>query len=409
LAYLPITFCVIFPDMLTAEIKNSVLHAAARLLDVHREDILRANALDIAAAASLDATLRDRLLVSGRKIDGMIAALRLVAAAEDPENRLLSSYTHPNGMSVENRSVAFGNVLIIYESRPDVTVEAAASAFKAGNRIYLKGGKEARNTNLVLVDLWHRALADNGLETGWVTYLDLDRESTQNLLRANTLRLDLIIPRGGEALIHFVKTHTEIPVLVSGRGNNFVYIAADADISMAIALVLNGKSRLSVCNATDKVLFDRAIPGLETVVNRMVTEARNAGLHPLADETVHAIVPATEPVTGIAVWDEEFLSEKILFAVTPGPGSAIETINRHSGGHSAAIVTADAATAAHFMNAVDCAAVYHNASTRFTDGGEFGLAAEMAISTQKLHFRGPVGLGQLVTNKWFVKGNGQTR
>lgn len=396
--------------LLTAALKNAVLLDVARLLDAHRAEILSANELDLKEAVALDATLSDRLKVDSKKIDRMMVSVKEVAATPDPTGKLLYSFQHPNGMTVENRTVPFGRILIIYESRPDVTIEAAASAFKSGNHVFLKGGKEARQTNLALVKVWHEALLSQGLSSDWVVYLDVDREGMQRLIKENTQRFDLVIPRGGDALIAFVKTHSSAPVLVSGRGNNFVYVHADADPDMAIRIVTNGKSRLSVCNATDKVLVNRNLPMLDAFLKHLRAVLVAAGLQVLVSPELQSFLPDAPVVDGEEIWYEEFLSEKILLGLTGAVADAVKTINRYSGGHSACIVSEkDNAAVETFLNEVDCAAVYHNASTRFTDGGEFGMGAEMAISTQKLHFRGPVGLAQLVTNKWIVRGNGQTR
>jgi glutamate-5-semialdehyde dehydrogenase len=339
----------------------------------------------------------------------MIAAIREVISLEDPEAKVLSQYHHPNGMFVENRTVPFGRILIIYESRPDVTIEAAINAFKAGNAILLKGGKESRHTNLFLVDLWRQALLMNQIPVDRVTYLDIGREETQKLLRDNTHHLDLIIPRGGEALIEYIRQNTSVPLIISGRGNNFVYVHKDADIDMAKQIVINGKSRLSVCNAIDKVLFNAAIPGLQEKIAQFIASASDANLEVYGDGENFTAFAGVHKMEDASMYDEEFLSPKILFGMVGSAEEAIGVINKHSGKHSAVIITGDEAVAKSFQQEVDCAAVYHNASSRFTDGGQLGMGAEIAISTQKLHFRGPVGLGQLVTNKWFISGNGQVR
>ncbi|PWJ43080.1 glutamate-5-semialdehyde dehydrogenase [Sediminitomix flava] len=389
--------------------KNNVLRDLSTLLLKHKQEIIAENQRDLEGAASLDATLVDRLKVDEGKVKGMSVSVDEVMLQDDPVGTVLHAYTHPNGMKVENRVVPFGTILIIYESRPDVTIEAAVSAFKAGNKILLKGGKEAKNSNLYLVKLWHQALVQNDVSTDYVQYLDIDRATTQKLLAENTHKLDLIIPRGGEGLINYIKSTTNVPLLISGRGNNFVYIDDEADFDMAIDLVLNGKSRLSVCNAIDKVLLNSSIPELEVKLEKLVTKAKEMGLNVLADHTIDQLDTRLNVVEGDEVWSEEFLSEKILFSQIDTLENAIEKINEYSGGHSAVIVTNNRDKAQIFQYGVDCAAVYHNASSRFTDGGQLGFGAEIAISTQKLHFRGPVGMGQLVSNKWFVDGEGQIR
>jgi glutamate-5-semialdehyde dehydrogenase len=340
----------------------------------------------------------------------MVAAVGQVISLPDPEGKVLSSGTHANGMLIENRVVPFGNILIIYESRPDVTIEAAITAFKAGNKIILKGGKEARLSNLYLVKLWHEALEKNGADKSYVQYLDLPREEVQKLIRNERgEKVDLIIPRGGEGLINYIKKNSTAPVIISGRGNNFLYVDEDADLEMATDIILNGKSRLSVCNALDKVLFNENISNLGGVIKSIYEKLEAMGIEVWGDKVTCTLNENIHQITDDSIFGEEFLSAKILQSTVKNLDEAIAVINKYSGGHSASIVTRDNVKAAKFQNEVDCAAVYHNASTRFTDGGEFGFGAEIAISTQKLHFRGPLGLGELVTNKWFVFGNGQVR
>ncbi|NME72164.1 glutamate-5-semialdehyde dehydrogenase [Flammeovirga aprica] len=395
--------------ILSTQTKNAVLNDLATLIADHSSEIIKANKSDLEKAGDLDPTLVDRLKVDEKKVQGMVASVHEVIGLEDPEGKILSSYDHPNGMKVENRVVPFGKILIIYESRPDVTIEAAVSAFKSGNKILLKGGKEARQSNLELVALWKKALAQNEVSEDYVEYLDIDRETTQKLLAENTHKLDLIIPRGGEGLINYIKQTTSVPLMISGRGNNFVYVHDNADFEMASDVILNGKSRLSVCNAIDKVLFNENIPQLEEKINGLVSKAKALGLDVHGDQKITSFDASVTEAEVEGLMPEEFLSEKILFVSTSGIEEAIATINEYSGGHSAVIISSDDESATLFQYEVDCAAVYHNASSRFTDGGQFGFGAEIAISTQKLHFRGPVGLAQLVSNKWFIKGNGQTR
>lgn len=391
------------------EIKNKTLSDLAELISTHKSEIIQQNKKDLASSNELDPTLTDRLKVDEKKVDGMIASIMEVINLDDPEGELLHQYKNPNGMRVENRSVPFGRILIIYESRPDVTIEAAINAFKAGNKIYLKGGKESKNTNVFLVKLWAQALQMNNLPPDLVTYLDIDRTETQKLLKENHLRLDLIIPRGGEELISYIKQNTSVPLIISGRGNNFVYVHSDADFTMAQNIIINGKSRLSVCNAIDKVLFNVNTENLKFKIEQVLAKALKINLEVYGDGEFFKSFDAIKPMENQMMYEQEFLSPKILFGIVETVDNAILTINKYSGGHSAVIVTEDENVATKFQNEVDSAAVYHNASSRFTDGGQFGFGAEIAISTQKLHFRGPVGLAQLVTNKWFISGNGQIR
>jgi len=395
--------------MLSEATKNRTLDTLAKLLKKYSADIISANQKDLDEAENLDPTLLDRLKVDKKKVNGMIRSVKEVRAKDDPVGKILYSYNHENGMHVENRVVPFGKILIIYESRPDVTIEAAISAFKSGNRILLKGGKESHNSNTFLVSLWHQALRENEIGEEFVTYLTLNRSQTQKLLSENTHNLDLIIPRGGEGLINFIKKNSSVPVIVSGRGNNFIYIDEEADFKMAVDLVLNGKSRLSVCNAIDKVVLNKNLTDFDKKLKQLISALKEKSILLYGDDekiTDHADV---SEIPDEKMYKEEFLSAKMLLILAESTDEAINLINAHSGGHSAVIVTSNNMTAREFLNNVDCAAVYHNVSSRFTDGGQFGFGAEMAISTQKLHFRGPVGLGQLVTNKWFITGDGQVR
>jgi len=374
-----------------------------------RQELISINTKELDAFAGGDKAMYDRLKVNDAKVDEMKKSISDVLAKEDPIGKSLYSFHHPNGMHVENKTAPFGTIMIIYESRPDVTIEAAAIAFKSGNRILLKGGKESRQSNLLLVDCWHKALQDQKLPIDWIHYLDYDRQKTQEFLREPTERIDLIVPRGGDGLINFVKTHATCPVLVSGRGNNFLYIHESGDWDKAIKIIRNGKlDKISACNALDKVLIDENIPDYKSKTVQLIKDLLNENVTVISNiKTDNGIAP--EGWSDDAVMYEEFLDYKILIETTDGLHSAIQTINKYSGGHSSTIVTEDKKSAEEFMNAVDAAAVYQNASTRFTDGGHMGLGAELAISTDKLHHRGPLGLDQLVTNKWHVHGDGQIR
>ncbi|MDH5398086.1 MAG: glutamate-5-semialdehyde dehydrogenase [Cyclobacteriaceae bacterium] len=394
---------------MTTDKKNKILKDLAVLIETSRDEIIAQNKKDIENAHNIDDTLLDRLKVDDKKVSGMVAAVEEVIGLDDPQGKVLNTYNHPNGIKVENKVVPFGRILIIYESRPDVTIEAAISAFKAGNKILLKGGKEALHSNLILTDLWKRALKANSVPEDYVEYLSINREETQKLLTDNTHHVDLIIPRGGEGLINYIKQSTSVPVIVSGRGNNFIYVHNDADFEMAIDLVLNGKSRLSVCNAIDKVLFNKDIPNLSKGMDSLLGKLAKTGIEVYGDGAYFSDFSSVKKVENAQMYGEEFLAAKIMFGLVDTLEDGIKCINKYSGGHSAVIVSSDATVADQFQQEVDCAAVYHNASSRFTDGGQFGFGAEIAISTQKLHFRGPVGLGQLVTNKWFISGNGQIR
>ena len=389
--------------------KNNVLINLAELLKKNRPEIPRQNQLDMNSFSDMDESMRDRLKVDEDKVEGMIHSLLEVASQDDPEGKVLYEFIREDDMKVVNRTVPFGNILIIYESRPDVTIEAAATAFKAGNRILLKGGKESFNTNTFLTGLWQQSLSENGFDTNFVEYLNLSRDETQKLIKENTRNVDIIIPRGGDNLINFVTENSSVPVIVSGRGNNFMYVDDNCDTEMAIRLIVNGKKRISVCNALDKVLINRNLTNLNDKITDFVSQLNNKGIEVWGSSEISELNTSITGTDDEAVLFEEFMAPKIYFALVDDLNEAIGMINHYSGGHSAVIVTKDTAKADTFMQKVNCAAVYHNASTRFTDGGQYGVGAEIAISTQKLHFRGPICAQELVTNKWFVYGEGHIR
>jgi len=384
---------------LSIETRNNVLLTMAALLEQHRAAIININTKDCDAYKGDDISMFDRLKVNDTKVDEMIAAAKHLASQDDPVGVERFSFLHENGMQVYNKTASFGTVFIIYESRPDVTVEAAGIAFKSGNKILLKGGKESLQSNLKIVELWHQALKRYNASTDWVEYLQFNRTETQSFLEKPTQKVDLIVPRGGEKLIAFVKQHATCPVIISGRGNNFVYVHQEADTAMALDIIINGKSKISACNAVDKVLIDENLPNKIEFVNDLIKKLTNLNIEVLKAKNY----------SSDEIWYEEFLDYKILIGKIDSNESAIAKINKYSGGHSSTIITKNETVAKVFMENVDNAAVYHNASTRFTDGGQLGLGGELAISTDKLHQRGPIGLQHLVTNKWYVHGNGQTR
>jgi glutamate-5-semialdehyde dehydrogenase len=394
--------------LLSIETRNNVLLTMAALLEQNRAAIININKKDLDVYKGDDISMYDRLKVDNAKVDEMIAATKHLASQEDPVGVERFNFKHENGMQVYNKTASFGTILIIYESRPDVTVEAAGIAFKSGNKILLKGGKESLNSNLKIVELWHKSLKQHNASSNWVEYLQFNRTETQAFLEKPTQKVDLIVPRGGEKLIAFVKKHASCPVIISGRGNNFVYVHTDADLDIAIAIILNGKSKISACNAVDKVLIDENLPNKKEFVNKLISKLNEFKIQVLGDEKTsenHQL----EKISSNDVWSEEFLDYKIVLGETSSSEAATEMINNYSGGHSSVIITKNDAIAKTFMENVDNAAVYHNASTRFTDGGQLGLGGELAISTDKLHQRGPIGLQHLVTNKWYVHGSGQVR
>lgn len=386
---------------LNIETINNVLQNVAQLLQQEEEQIFAINKQEMNAYNGADTTLLNRLKIDEKKLEAMVNSLQTVASLPNPVNKLLYSFTTPENLQIENRTAPFGTILIIYESRPDVTIEAAAIAFKTGNKIKLKGGKESHLSNQFLVSLWHKALEQNNVSTNFVEYLILDRIETQNYLQTQQKNIDLVIPRGGDSLINFVKQHSTIPVMISGRGNNFIYVDETVNNEIILPIILNAKlSNISACNALDKVIFNTNwIANNQTFFKNIIDE--------LKKESVEVVMYKNE--MGDDILYEEFLAKKIVIIESENLDIAIEIINKYCGKHSASILSNNQNNIDYFIENVDCAAVYSNASTRFTDGGQFGLGAEMAISTDKLHHRGPLGLQHLVTNKWVIKGNGQIR
>lgn len=395
--------------LLSIEKRNSVLNRMAKILEQERANLKAINQQDLNNYTGDDLAMEKRLLVDDAKIDGMILSLQQLASQEDPIGVERFHFVHDNGIKITNKTSAFGTIMIIYESRPDVTVEAGGIAFKSGNKILLKGGKESLGSNLKIVELWHQALTDNNVATSWVEYLNYDRTETQAFLEKPTQKVDLIVPRGGENLIAFVKKHATCPVIISGRGNNFVYVNAEANLEKATAIIINGKtSNISVCNALDKVLIDTNLDNWEAFAKKIISELQQRNVTVLGDENISKATNVPQ-IESELIWHEEFLDYKIVIGTTNSNQEAIDKINTYCGGHSASIITQNNAIAQEFMENVDTAAVYQNASTRFTDGGQFGLGGELAISTDKLHQRGPIGLQHLVTNKWYIYGDGQIR
>jgi len=389
--------------------RNAVLSRMATLLEEERASLKSINKQDLDNYSGADLAMEKRLLVDDAKIDGMILSMQQLASQEDPIGVVRFHFVHEKGMKITNKTAAFGTVMIIYESRPDVTVEAGGIAFKSGNKILLKGGKESLLSNLKIVALWHQALNENEVDANWVEYLNYNRSETQAFLEKPTQRVDLIVPRGGEQLIAFVKQHATCPVIVSGRGNNFVYVNQEADVQKAMDIIINGKtSNISVRNALDKVLIDTNLDHWETFAQQIVNQLKEHNVTVLGDQKV-ADTTGIPLIESDLIWYEEFLDYKIVIGTVNSDQEAIAKINQYCGGHSASIITENEVTAQEFMDNVDTAAVYHNASTRFTDGGQFGLGGELAISTDKLHQRGPIGLQHLVTNKWYIYGDGQIR
>lgn len=390
--------------------KNKVLQSMMEIIGKRRDEIIAENKRDLDAFERDDQALYDRLVVDQEKVDSMIKSIREVKDQDDPVGNEISSITLDTGLEIINKTDPFGTIMIIYESRPDVTIEAAVLAFKANNKILLKGGREAYHSNVVLVKCWHEALKENGLDESWIKMLELNREQTQEFLRNPSEKLDLIVPRGGEKLIEFVKQHAKCAVLISGRGNNFLYVSPKADWAKTVKVIINAKTdKISGCNALDKVLIDKNIDAFNSKVEDLNEALSKLGVEVLVDQEVSKILSENSKIPSEDTWSEEFLAMKIVIGAIDSLDDAIERINTYSGKHSSVIMTEDNDEAKKFMEQVDSAAVYQNASTRFTDGGQMGVGAELAISTDKLHHRGPLGLKQLVTNKYYVFGDAHIR
>ncbi len=392
----------------TRDRKDAALHAMADALVAATADVLRANAADVAAAesAGTPSGVVDRLRLDESRVAAMAQGLRDVAALPDPVGEVVRGSTLANGLELRQVRVPFGVVGIIYEARPNVTVDAAGICLKAGNAVLLRGSSSALRSNTAVVEVLRRAAAGAGLPEDVVALVPGEgHEPAKTLMRARGL-VDVLIPRGGAGLIRSVVQESTVPVIETGVGNCHVYVDADADLDMALRIVLNAKThRPSVCNAAESLLVHAAVA--EEFLPRVVAALQDAGVTVHGDDAfahLEGVVPAADQD-----FAEEYLSLDISAAVVPDLDAAIAHIRRFSSGHSDAIVTRSQPAARRFTAAVDSAAVLVNASTRFTDGGEFGFGAEIGISTQKLHARGPMGLPEMTSTKYVVTGDGHTR
>lgn len=392
--------------------RGRILHGVADALAAIPADVLAANADDVerARAAGTSDALVDRLALDAHRLAAIASAVRQVADLPDPLARVVAGWRLPNGLEVRQVTVPFGVVAMIYESRPNVTVDAFALCFKAGSAAVLRGSADALHTNRALVRVMHRALTDGGAPTEALAFVDdADRARVTDLLHARG-KVDLVIPRGGAGLIEHVVTHARVPVIETGVGNCHLYVHDDGDLDMAEAILVDGKVRRpGVCNALETLLVH--VAAAERFLPRAVAALRGHGV------TVHGcartlawvadragVVAATEDD-----WATEYLGPEIAVRVVDDLDVALDHVRRYGSQHSEAIVTASRAAARRFQAEVDAAVVYVNASTRFTDGFEFGFGAEIGVSTQKLHARGPMGLAALVTTRHLVEGHGQTR
>ncbi|MFB2021954.1 glutamate-5-semialdehyde dehydrogenase [Pseudoflavonifractor sp. P01025] len=396
------------------ETKNNALLAMADALMEHQQAILTSNQADLEAArGTVSEVMLDRLALSPERIAGMAQGIREVAALPDPVGAVLQRVERPSGIVVEKTAVPMGVIAIIYESRPNVTSDAAALALKAGSACVLRGGKEAHRSAAAIVGALKEGLQRAGLPADALQLVEDTTRASANELMTASGYVDLLIPRGGAGLIRACVDNATVPVIETGTGICHVYVDGQADQAMALDILENAKcSRPSVCNACEVCLVDETIAGefLPKLQKRLTQDRAAQGLHPVElrlDEAAQAIISGTPAVE--KDFDTEFLDYILGVKVVKGVAEAIAHIAAHSTGHSEAIVTADEKAARAFLNQVDSAAVYWNASTRFTDGGEFGLGCEMGISTQKLHARGPMGLQELCTYKYIIRGTGQTR
>jgi glutamate-5-semialdehyde dehydrogenase len=394
--------------VVNSSVKNAALHEMADALVGAADTVLAANAEDVAGAegAGTPAAIIDRLRLDLARVEAMAAGLRDVAALPDPVGEVVRGSTLANGLELRQVRVPFGVVGFIYEARPNVTVDAAGICLKAGNAVLLRGSSSAVRSNTAIVSVLREAAARAGIPPDVIALVPGEgHEPAKALMRARGL-VDVLIPRGGAGLIRSVVEESTVPVIETGVGNCHVYVDADADPEMALAIVLNAKThRPSVCNAAESLLVHQNLA--EDFLPRVVTALQQAGVTVHGDESFAAfdgVVPATEQD-----YAEEYLSLDISAAVVPDLEAAINHIRRYSSGHSDAIVTRSQPAARRFTAAVDSAAVLVNASTRFTDGGEFGFGAEIGISTQKLHARGPMGLPEMTSTKYVVTGDGHTR
>lgn len=390
--------------------KSALLLQIAEHVLLNSETILRANALDASRIEDTDPK-KDRLLLDQKRIEDLAASLRQVAQLPDPVGNLYLERELKPGLQLQKIAVPLGVVGVIYESRPNVTLDVASLCLRSGNACVLKGGKEAYESNKALVSIIHDVLIANNLPTDLVTLLPTDRKFVQELLEAKRY-VDIIIPRGSESLIQYVRDNSKVPTIETGAGVCHTYVEATADLAKAKDIVVNAKvSRPSVCNSLDTILVDQSIA--HAFLPTLTEQLAQYNVEVFADEVSYPIFQeANYPFLQVATENDfgrEFLDFKCSVKVVKDANEAIEHISNYSSRHSEAIVSQNDAIIEQFLQEVDAAAVYANASTRFTDGGEFGLGAEIGISTQKLHARGPFALEKLVTEKWIVKGNGHTR
>jgi len=396
---------------LDESVRNAALEAIAAALEASVAEILEANRADLAAAreAGLSDALLDRLTLDERRIEAMAAGAQDIAALPDPVGEVVEGYRRPNGLRIRKLRVPLGVVAVIYEARPNVTIDAAALCLKSGNAAVLRGSSTAARSNAVLAGIASAAARSAGVPADAISHLHGGGHDELALLATQTRYVDLIIPRGGEALKAALTEHATVPVIYAASGNCHVYVDAAADLDHALAIALNAKvQRPGVCNAAETLLVHRDIA--PAFLPGALASLHDAGVELRGDERARAHAGATPVAAAIDEdWDTEYLDLTLAVGVVDSIDEAIEHIAAHGTGHSEAIVTRDLAAAQRFQSEVDAACVYVNASTRFTDGGEFGMGAEIGNSTQKLHARGPIGLRELCACKYLVEGDGHIR
>jgi len=389
-------------------LKNKALTAISDALIENKDKIIKANSLDLAngKANGMSDSLLDRLALSEARISDIANSVLEIVALPDPVGVVKSGSTRPNGLNIEKVAVPMGTIAVIYEARPNVTIDAAALCLKSGNAVILRGGKEAINSNIATANIMRQAIESVGLDKNCIQLVeDTSRETANALMKLNGY-IDVLIPRGGAGLINSVVQNATVPVIETGVGNCHIYVDKSADIDMAVEIIYNAKtSRPSVCNAAESLVIHKDIAKEALPVIKAKLDEKNVEL--CGDEYAAGIIdiaPATQED-----WGKEYLDYKMSIKTVDSVEEAISHINTYSTGHSEAIVTTDYNSAQKFTKLVNSSAVYVNASTRFTDGGQFGFGAEIGISTQKLHARGPIGLPELTTTKFVVRGNGQIR
>ncbi len=398
-----------FLSMVTTEDKNKALLAIADALEKNCADIIAANSIDLQNGKnnSMSPALLDRLMLNDERIKGIADGVRQVAMLEDECSKTVYEYKKENGLYIKKITVPIGIIGIIFEARPNVTADAAALCLKSGNAVILRGGKEAINSNKEICRVMREALGSVGFPEDVIQLVeDTDRKSANEMMQL-TDYLDCLIPRGGKGLIKAVVENSTVPVIETGSGNCHIYVDNSADVDMAADIIYNAKTqRIGVCNACESLVIHKDVIAAALPVIKKRLDEKNVEIR--GDETAIAVCPDIKPAT-----EEDFYTEYLDYIIsvkTVGSiDEAIEHINSHSTGHSESIITSNDANAERFMQCIDSSSVYVNASTRFTDGGEFGLGAEIGISTQKLHARGPMGLAGLTSTKYLIYGNGQVR